>query len=119
MADRQQLQVIRQGKSEWNRWRAENPDIIPDLIEANLGGADLLGADLSGADLSEAHVGETVFGNSNLSSVKGLDTCVHHGPSILDHRTVALSGQLPYRFFGVAVFRIRSSNICPRCSITR
>jgi hypothetical protein len=65
-----------------------------DLRRADLGGAILSGANLSWADLGEAefsgaHLWETVFGNSNLTDAKGLDTCRHHGPSTLDHRTVA------------------------------
>jgi hypothetical protein len=69
-----------------------------DLSKANLGGADLDGADLSSADLSGAWLGETVLGDTNLSGVKGLDTCRHLGPSTLDHRTVAKSGPLPLAF---------------------
>ena len=41
---------------------------------------------------------ETVFGNSNLTNAEGLDTCDHRGPSILDNRTLARSGQLPLAF---------------------
>ena len=61
-----------------------------DLRGADLGGADLRGADLTrgrphranlsgadlaGADLSEAFLFETVFGNTNLTAVRGLETC--------------------------------------------
>jgi hypothetical protein len=40
----------------------------------------------------------TVFGNTNLTNVKGLDTCYHSGPSILDYRTLEQSGPLPLAF---------------------
>ena len=63
------------------------------LLEANLTLADLTGANLGGACLSQ-----TVFGETDLSSAVGLDTCVHVGPSILDHRTLELSGPLPLAF---------------------
>jgi hypothetical protein len=46
MADRQQLQLIRQGAAEWGQWRFENHGIVPDLSYADLSGADLSGADL-------------------------------------------------------------------------
>ena len=73
------------------------------LRDANLHGADLTnanlhGADLARADVSEALLFETVFGNINLSTVRGLETCRHEGPSILDHRTLAQSGPLPLAF---------------------
>ena len=39
-----------------------------------------------------------MFANVDLSTTKGLDTCTHHGPSILDHRTLQRSGRLPLAF---------------------
>jgi hypothetical protein len=73
------------------------------LRDANLHGADLTntnlhGADLARADVSEAILLETVFGNHNLTTVRGLETCQHEGPSVLDHRTIAQSGPLPLTF---------------------
>ncbi len=83
------------------------------LREANLSAANLRGARLTGArllgailamanltevDLSDGHLSETVFGNTNLTAVVGLETCKHGGPSILDHRTLAQSGPLPLVF---------------------
>jgi hypothetical protein len=84
-----------------------------DLTWANLTGAVLIGADLrraylpraylreadlTRADLSRVELDETVFGNTNLTAVRGLETCHHRGPSILDHRTLAKSGPLPLAF---------------------
>lgn len=64
-----------------------------DLSEADLSGANLMWADLSGADLSYAQLsdtnltnascGRTVFVNVDLSTVKGLETIRHTGPSFL------------------------------------
>ncbi len=56
----------------WNAWRSENPDIVPDLSEANLGGADLLlanldRANLAGANLSRAYLGGAHLDRANLS----------------------------------------------------
>ena len=41
---------------------------------------------------------ETVFGNTNLSGTKGLESCSYIGPSTVDHRTLAKSGKLPLKF---------------------
>jgi uncharacterized protein YjbI with pentapeptide repeats len=68
------------------------------LSDADLRGATLAGANLARADVSEAILGATVFGNINLSTVRGLETCRHEGPSILDHSALAQSGQLPLAF---------------------
>ena len=80
---------------------------------ANLSGANLSGANLGGADLGEANLGEanlsganlgevslykTIFANVDLTGAKGLDSCVHNGPSIIDHRTLELSSKLPLVF---------------------
>jgi hypothetical protein len=68
------------------------------LVDANLVGANLFGVVLHNADLSRAILYETVFVNTDLSDVKGLETCVHHGPSAIDHRTLQRSGPLPLAF---------------------
>jgi hypothetical protein len=77
------------------------------LLAANLSKADLRSAtlpnanypaDLTDADLTGVHLGETVLANLDLSRTKGLDSCVHQGPSIIDHRTLQRSGQLPLSF---------------------
>src|SRR5690606_38295038 len=77
------------------------------LIRADLYGADLRGADFSGADLrktnflaaelngadfSHAHLFETQFLDCDLSGAKGLETCLHEGPSMIDHSTLGRSG---------------------------
>jgi TIR domain/Pentapeptide repeats (8 copies) len=68
------------------------------LTKANLGEANLRLADLHLADLSFVELVETVFVDVNLSTTKGLETCMHHGPSVLDHRTMQRSGRLPLAF---------------------
>ena len=81
MANEEHVKILKQGVEAWNNWREENPDIKPDLIEADLSEADLTeadlswadlrkaklsGADLSGADLSEATLRKADLSGSNL-----------------------------------------------------
>lgn len=69
-----------------------------DLSSANLLGANFTGADLTAANLGFANLGGTLFIDTNLSRAHGLDTCLHHGPSTVDHWTVGKSGGLPPLF---------------------
>jgi TIR domain/Pentapeptide repeats (8 copies) len=74
-----------------------------DLREVSLNGAwlewaNLGGANLGGASLAKAVLHHTVFGATTLSEVKGLDQCLHHGPSIVDFQTLKNSGPLPIAF---------------------
>ena len=138
MANKEHLAKLQEGVEAWNAWRAQNPDIQPDLrgvnlVGVNLGGSDLSGAnltkadlrradliwvnfwgadlvgatlfradltgvDLRGANLTRAVFFETIFANVDLTDAKGLDSCDHRGPSIIDYRTLARSGQLPSSF---------------------
>jgi uncharacterized protein YjbI with pentapeptide repeats len=52
MADEEHLARLKQGVIVWNRWRAENRTIRPNLFAADLTGADLTGADLTAANLT-------------------------------------------------------------------
>lgn len=93
------------------------------LTFANLSGADLRDANLRHADLSRARLHgtrlhrafisnarlyetsfkgavlyETVFANVVLSTAMHLERCIHKGPSVLDHRTIGRSNNLPVEF---------------------
>jgi uncharacterized protein YjbI with pentapeptide repeats len=78
------------------------------LIWANLTRANLSHVVLHWANLSEAlltaanltggRLNRTVLGNIDLSHVRGLDSCRHEGPSLIDHRTLQRSGPLPLAF---------------------
>jgi TIR domain/Pentapeptide repeats (8 copies) len=118
MANSKYLAKLKKSIEGWNAWRRANPKIVPDLrradlnfahlihadlsgadlTDANLTGAHLVQADLTRADLSGANLVETVFDDTNLKEVQGLDACVHCGPSTIDHRTLAASGPLPLSF---------------------
>jgi hypothetical protein len=79
-----------------------------DLSNAILNGADLTGADLSYANLSGAalidadltgvHLAETILANLDLTGAVGLKACRHHGPSVIDHRTLEKANELPIEF---------------------
>jgi hypothetical protein len=65
------------------------------LIRTNLIGANLSGANLSGADLSEAVISQTIFGDVDLSEVKGLKTVQHWGRSTIGADTLLRSKHIP------------------------
>ncbi|MGD1216302.1 MAG: toll/interleukin-1 receptor domain-containing protein [Terriglobales bacterium] len=62
--------------------------IKADLTGANLSGADLTSANLSGAEFTGASTIFTIFGDNDLSDVKGLETVRHHGPSTIGIDTI-------------------------------
>jgi uncharacterized protein YjbI with pentapeptide repeats len=67
MANQEQLDILKQGVETWNQWRKEHADIIPDLSEADLSGADLIRADLSEANLYGADLREAILSGADLS----------------------------------------------------
>jgi hypothetical protein len=89
MANNDYLTRLQEGVEAWNTWRENNRGIRPDLQEA----------DLHGADLTEAQIGRTIFGAVDVSTVPGLETVRHSGPSTIDIGTLYRSnGQLPEAF---------------------
>lgn len=72
--------------------------IDANLIEAFLGMANLSRANLGGANLNRAILQETILANVDLETTIGLDNCEHHGPSVIDFRTLSLSTNLPISF---------------------
>jgi hypothetical protein len=112
MADKEHVEILKQGFEAWTAWRNDSPGILPDLSGADLSNAkleganlrdanlshtnlkgailmsaDLRGAVLDGADLTEAVLSQTVF-VVELTDVIGLDACRHIGPSYVDTRTL-------------------------------
>lgn len=75
-----------------------------DLTDADLRGAEILrvnfsGARLNGVDLTEAIIWNTIFSDIDLSTVKGLDTVIHWGPSTIGVDTLYRSqGEIPEPF---------------------
>ena len=67
MANEEHLKILKKGVNHWNLWRYDNRDVIPILIQADLGGANLSGADLSGAHLIEANLSGAGLSGADLS----------------------------------------------------
>lgn len=98
MADEEHVGILRQGVEAWNKWRLENPEVIPDLNRAKLSDANLSGADLNGATL-----GWTILADLDLSTCKGLETVVHRAPSTIGIDTIYRSnGDIPESFLRLA-----------------
>ncbi|WP_414755235.1 pentapeptide repeat-containing protein [Anabaena sp. CCY 9910] len=68
MANDEHVILLKQGiLTVWNKWRAENPHIIPELSNADLSKINLNEADLSKVDLSEANLSQANLSRANLS----------------------------------------------------
>ena len=65
-AEKEHLEILKQGVEAWNQWRKANPLARPKLLSADLSGADLSGADLSGANLFGANLRGADLSRANL-----------------------------------------------------
>jgi uncharacterized protein YjbI with pentapeptide repeats len=80
MANEGHLVQLKQRVTARNYWRSSNPDITPDLAEADLIEVNLAEADLTEADLTRAHltgahlhettIGWTILGNVDMSTAR-------------------------------------------------
>jgi hypothetical protein len=90
MANKEQLNILKQGVQIWNEWRKYNPNLQIDLSEtslswtnlnsanlckANLSGSNLWKTDLCAADLTEANLSEANLRVANLrgANLRGAD----------------------------------------------
>jgi hypothetical protein len=74
-----------------------------DLTHANLTGATLwftvlAETHMEGANLTRASLYNVMLACLDLTQTVGLETCVHRGPSMIDHRTLVFSRSLPLPF---------------------
>ncbi len=67
MANEEHLKILKQGVDVWNRWREQNPEIIPNLSRAELVRADIRRVDLRRAILIEANLRTADLRGANLS----------------------------------------------------
>ena len=92
MADDEHLKILNQGVEVWNKWRAENPDLRPNLVSAILADADLTGANLTGADLVSANLSGADLTAANLTDADLTDVNLEEaglkGASLTDAKLV-------------------------------
>lgn len=68
MANKEHLEILQQGVEVWNKWREENPEIVPDLSGADLSDLELSLANLSHCNLSEIELKGSILNETNLSN---------------------------------------------------
>lgn len=84
--NQEHVDLLKQGAETWNKWRRNNPYILPDFLEANLSGLNLRGFNLGepefsaystgadggvqGADLRSAWLEATDLSGANLKGAK-------------------------------------------------
>ena len=56
MDEREQLTLLKKDVKAWNRWRSDEPLVVPNLRDADLSWANLIRANLTKADLSGAQL---------------------------------------------------------------
>jgi hypothetical protein len=84
MANPEHIEILKQGVEVWNRWRAENPKIVPDLSGVDLAFTDLSYANLSLADLNSANLSSASLLSANLRKV-------YFNGTILERITIAFT----------------------------
>ncbi|MCW3107098.1 MAG: pentapeptide repeat-containing protein [Segetibacter sp.] len=54
MADFKHLDILKQGVNTWNKWRKDNPEIIPDLSSSDLTALNLTAANFTNTNFDNA-----------------------------------------------------------------
>jgi uncharacterized protein YjbI with pentapeptide repeats len=67
--NQEHLTLLRAGSADWNRWRAANPRLEPDLGGFDLGGIDLRNFDLQSVNFGNAQLVGADFRGTKLMSV--------------------------------------------------
>jgi hypothetical protein len=84
------------------------------LRNCNIVGANLIGAKCAGADFHSAICWDTFFVAIDLTHAKHLGFCVHRGPSVVDRRTLTMSGKISKKFLqgcGLTLWEIDLSKL--------
>jgi hypothetical protein len=81
MANLEQVELLKTDVKTWNRWRSDDPLVVPDLRKADLSWANLLRANLTKADLGGAQLhGANLFkadlDRANLEGATLDDACL-------------------------------------------
>ena len=70
MAQDDHVAILDRGIKAWNKWRDNNPNLLPDIREADISEADLRGIDFTGANLSRTNMsGADLFGAVLLGAI--------------------------------------------------
>ena len=78
MANKKHLKILRKGVEKWNSWKRKNPNLYPDLKQANLCNLNLNGIDFSYTDLNYAVINHSYLRRANLiaANLKGANLCM-------------------------------------------
>jgi len=63
-------QILESGVENFNNWRLDNPDVVPNLMAADLSEMDLTDVNLEGAKLIGVNLSEADLTNANLSGAQ-------------------------------------------------
>lgn len=77
MANPEQLEILKSGVENWNRWREENPYTKIDLGCVDFSDIDLRNANLSNADLSQSNLSYCILEKTNLRFAQLIETIMH------------------------------------------
>jgi uncharacterized protein YjbI with pentapeptide repeats len=75
MADKEHLDILKQGVVAWNEWRRTHPKILPDLTNAVIRETDLMSADFNHTNLSHSDLkgSDLISADLNRASLRGAD----------------------------------------------
>jgi len=78
MAEQSHLDLLKQGKDVWNKWRRTHPHVQPDFSRASLRGVHFEGTDLNEANFLEADLSGADFTDATLirANLSGADLTI-------------------------------------------
>ena len=108
MANREHLELLKKSIDAWNAWRKENPELQPDLQDANLQGLNLCRANLQGSLLCRANLQNANLCEANL----GVEVTYEeeHRPDYHTTRSVKTK-----RFTDLCNANLRNANLSRAC----
>jgi len=123
MANSEHVSKWKEGLEVWIAWRAEYPEIHPNLRGADLSNTELAGADLEFADLSGANLSQTVLNlafllNANFSDADmhmvNLSYCVANGETKLGRADLKHANLTGSKLIGVDLneANLQIANLC-------
>lgn len=74
MANKEHLEILTQGVNAWNKWRKDNPKVVPQLDGLDLSAASLVAADLRSANLVSTTFRGATLRQANLQNASLIGT---------------------------------------------